>query len=309
MHFDRLLDACRGLPPVPTAVACPDDTNALGGALEAARAGLIDPLLVGEPARIHAAAQALGATIPDAWIVEAQGEDGAAERAVALVREGRAHAVMKGSLHTAALLSPVVRRTGGLRAGRRLSHVFVVDAPGHDRLLFVSDAAMNIAPTLAAKVDIVVNAVELAAACGATPPRVAVLAAVETVTPSMPATLDAALLAKMSERGQLRGAIVDGPLAMDNAVSPDAARTKGIRSEVAGRADVLVTPTIEAANMLVKGLSFVGGADSAGIVLGGTVPVMLTSRADSARARLVSCALAVLLDDYRHTGRSRVARA
>jgi phosphate butyryltransferase len=306
MLFERLLAACRGLPPIPTAVACPDDAASLSGVMTAARSALIEPVLVGEASRIRACAKALDLSIDHVPIIEAAGEHEAAERAVALVHEGRVRAVMKGSLHTAALLSKVVRRDSGLRESRRLSHVFVVEAPGCYRLLFVSDAALNIAPTLSQKLDIVANAVELAAACGASPPRVALLAAVETVSAEMPATIEAAALAKMAERGQLGAAIVDGPLAMDNAVSPEAASAKGIRSAVAGRADVLITPTIEAANMLVKSLTFVGGADCAGLVVGGRVPVMLTSRADSARAHQASCALALLLDSYRQTGRSRI---
>ena len=305
---------------MPTAIVCPDDANSLQGALTAQRAGLIVPLLIGDPARIRAAADAAGADLSGIELIDACDVAGssapgstASAAAVALVQQGRARAIMKGNLHSDTLLGQLVRRDSGLRTGRRLSHTFVTDMPGFDRLLQVTDGALNIAPDLATKVDIAVNAIELAAACGAQPPRVAVLAAVETVNPQMPASVDAALITRMADRDQIAGlpaggALIDGPLAMDNAVDAAAARTKGIRSSVAGHADVLLVPDIEAGNMVVKALTFVAGAETAGLVLGGRVPVILTSRADSPRARLVSCVLGLLLDDYRRTGRSRVAQ-
>lgn len=305
-NFARLRAACRGIDPMPTAVACPDDANSLGGTLAAMRGGLIDPVLVGDPARIRAAARALGADVDEARIVAADSEQAAARAAVALAAEGRVRAVMKGNLHSDTLLGCVVARDAGLRTERRLSHVFVVDVPRFGRLLHVTDGALNIAPDLVAKIDIARNAIDLAAACGASPPRVAALSAVETVNPQMPSSLDAALLTRMAERGQIRGALLDGPLAMDNAVDEQAARVKGITSEVAGRADVLLVPTIEAGNMVVKALTFVGGGETAGIVLGARVPVMLTSRADSPLAREMSCVLALLFDDWRRTGASRI---
>ncbi len=308
-HFARLRDACRGLPALPTAVVRPDDANSLGGAIAAWRAGLIQPVLVGARDRIAAAALGLGEDISAFESVDAADEADAASRAVEMVHLGRVRSIMKGNLHTDVLLRALFRRDSGLRTERRLSHVFVTDTPGFDRPLFVTDSALNIAPDLEAKLDIVRNAIDLARACGVEPPRVAIVSAVETVNPKMASTIDAALIAKMADRGQIPGALIDGPLAMDNAVNADAARTKGIRSEVAGRADVLLMPTIECGNVLVKALTFVAGGESAGIVLGGTVPVMLTSRADSPTARLVSCALALLLDDWRRHGRSRLGSA
>lgn len=306
-HFERLKSACQRLAPLPTAVACPEDRNSLAGALQARDEGLIDPVLVGDPNRIAQAAELAGQVIGSTEIVAADGEAACAGRAVGLVHDGRVRAVMKGNLHSDTLLAQVVRREGGLRTTRRISHVFVLDVPGFDRLLHVTDGALNIAPSLEAKVDIAGNAIELARACGAEPPKVAALSAVETVNPQMPSSLDAALLARMAARGQISGALVDGPLAMDNAVSIDAARIKGIDSEVAGRADVLLVPTIEAGNMVVKALTFVAGGETAGIVLGAQVPVMLTSRADSALAREISCVLALLLDDFRRQGHSLLA--
>ncbi|HMN80210.1 MAG TPA: bifunctional enoyl-CoA hydratase/phosphate acetyltransferase [Burkholderiaceae bacterium] len=319
-HFDRLEAACAGLAPMPTAIVCPDDALSLQGALATMRAGFIVPLLIGDAAKIRAAADAAGVDLDGIELIDACDAAGsssapgsaAAAAAVALVQQGRARAIMKGNLHSDTLLGQIVRREGGMRTGRRLSHAFVTDMPGFDRLVHVTDGALNIAPDLATKVDIAINAIELAAACGAQPPRVAVLAAVETVNPQMPASVDAALIARMADRDQITGlpaggVLIDGPLAMDNAIDAAAARTKRIRSEVAGRADVLLVPDIEAGNMVVKALTFIAGAETAGLVLGGRVPVMLTSRADSPRARLVSCVLGLLLDDYRSTGRSRVA--
>ncbi len=305
-HFARLVAAAKTLPPLPTAVVCPDDRHALGGTLLSAAKGLIAPILIGDAARIRAAAQELGADLTHFEIVDISDPHDAAARAVALVLAGQAAAIMKGNLHSDALLAEVVKKDGGLRSHRRISHVFAVDAPTIDHLLFISDAAINIAPDLATKVDIVQNAIDLARACGIAEPRVGVLSAVETVNPHIPSTLDAAALAKMAERGQIKGGIVDGPLAMDNAVDIAAAKTKGIVSLVAGRADVLIVPNLEAGNMLAKEFTFVAKAEAAGLVLGARAPVMLTSRADNDRARLGSCALAQLYDYWRRTGQSAV---
>ena len=308
-QFDRLLAACAGLPPLPTAVVCPDDPASLEGALQARDAGLIAPVLVGAEAEIRETAAGLERDLSGVPIVNVSGDEEAARRAIALAREGRVRAVMKGHLHTDTLLAAIVRRDDGLRTGRRISHVYVMDLPGIADLLFISDAAINIAPDLEAKVDIVQNAIDLARACGLPEPRVGILSAVETVTPTIPSTIDAAVLSKMAERGQITGGLVDGPLAMDNAVDLHAARTKGITSLVAGRAQVLIVPNLESGNMLAKELTFLAHAEAAGLVLGAQVPVMLTSRADDARSRLVSCALALLHDWWRAHGSSRVAGA
>lgn len=308
-QFDRLLAACAGLPPLPTAVVCPDDPASLEGALQARDAGLIAPVLVGAEAEIRETAAGLERDLSGVPIVNVTGDEEAARRAIALAREGRVRAVMKGHLHTDTLLAAIVRRDDGLRTGRRISHVYVMDLPGIADLLFISDAAINIAPDLEAKVDIVQNAIDLARACGLPEPRVGILSAVETVTPTIPSTIDAAVLSKMAERGQITGGLVDGPLAMDNAVDLHAARTKGITSLVAGRAQVLIVPNLESGNMLAKELTFLAHAEAAGLVLGAQVPVMLTSRADDARSRLVSCALAQLHDWWRAHGSSRVTGA
>lgn len=305
-HFQKLLAACEALPPVKTAVVAPEEEKALAGALAAAARGIIAPILIGDRARIEATAKAAGLDLAGAPIVEAATSDLAAAAGVALINQGGAAALMKGALHTDELLHHVVKRDGGLRIGRRITHVFVFDVPGHPHLLHVSDAAIAIAPTLEEKVDIVQNAIDLARALGCATPRVGVLSAVETVNPKMPSTLDAAALSKMAERGQIRGGLVDGPLAMDNAVDPGAARTKGLRSTVAGHADVLIAPNIEAGNILVKELAFLSHAEGAGLVLGAKAPVILTSRADDETSRLVSCAIAVLFDDWRRTGVSRL---
>jgi phosphate butyryltransferase len=305
--FDRLIAACDGLPPLPTAVAHPCDAPSLQGAAEAAKAGLIVPLLVGPEAKIRAAAKAAGVEIGGFQIIDAPHSHAAAARAVALVHEERARAVMKGALHSDELLAEIVKREGGLRTKRRISHVFVLDAPGLPHLLLVTDAAINILPDLMTKADIVQNAIDLARAIGIAKPKVAVMSAVETVNPAIPSSLDAAILSKMADRGQITGGLVDGPLAMDNAIDIDAARTKGIASVVAGMAEVLVVPNLEAGNMLAKNLTFVAHADSAGLVVGAAVPVMLTSRADDARARLASAALAVLFNHWKTTGESAVA--
>ena len=303
-HFARLIAHASQLPALRTAVVCPDDRNALGGAVLSAERGLIVPVLIGDARRIRAAAQELQADITKFELIDVADHREAAARAVALVNAGKAAAIMKGNVHSDELLAEIVKKEGGLRGSRRISHVFAIDVPTLDHLLFISDAAINIAPDLATKVDIVQNAIDLARACGVVEPRVGVLAAVETVNPNMPSTLDAAALAKMAERGQIKGGLVDGPLAMDNAIDVVAAKTKGIGSLVAGHADVLVAPNLEAGNMLAKELTFVAKAEAAGLVVGARVPVMLTSRADNDRARLGSCALAQLYDFWRRTGRS-----
>lgn len=305
-HAERMLAACEGLAPLKVAVVSPEEAKALGGALTAMRRGLIAPVLVGDPALVRATAAAMDADIRGIDIVEAHSHSEAAARAVALVHEGRAEALMKGALHTDELLKHVVKAEGGLRAGRRISHVFTFDVPGLDYLLHVSDAAIAIAPTLEEKVDIVQNAIDLARALGSACPRVGVLAAVETVNPRMPATIDAAALSKMSERGQIKGGVVDGPLAMDNAMDAGAARTKGVKGLVAGRAEVLIAPNIEAGNILAKELAFISHAEGAGLVLGAKVPVILTSRADDEMSRLMSCAMALLWREWRATGQSRM---
>ncbi|MBR0652273.1 bifunctional enoyl-CoA hydratase/phosphate acetyltransferase [Roseomonas terrae] len=304
--FNRLLEACRGIPPMPTAVAAPTDENSLGGTWEATKEGLIDPILVGPEAVIRAEAAKIGWDLAGVRIEAVSTAHDAPARCVALVHEGRADAVMKGNIHSDEVLRHVTKGDGGLRAGRRVSHVFVLDIPGHEGLLLITDAAINILPDLMTKADIVQNAIDLAQAIGLKQPRVGILSAVETINPAIPSTLDAAILAKMADRGQIRGALVDGPLAMDNAVDLEAARTKGIHSSVAGRADVLVAPNLEAGNMLAKQLVFLSQADTGGLVTGAKVPVMLTSRADDEHARLMSAALAVLYGHWRRTGQCLV---
>lgn len=293
--YQRLIDYCKELPPLPTAVVHPCDASSLTGALEAARIGLIAPVLVGPRARIEAVAQENSLRIGDVPIVEAAYSHAAAAKAVELVREGKAEALMKGSLHTDELMGAVVKRETGLRSARRVSHCFVMDVPGYADALVISDAAVNIAPTLEEKMDILQNAIDLAHALQFREVRVAVLSAMETVNPKVPSTVEAAALCKMVDRHQIHGALVDGPLALDNAIDPDAARIKKIDSPVAGRANVLLVPDLEAGNMLAKSLSFLAGADAAGIVLGARVPIILTSRADSMVTRLASCAVATLV--------------
>ena len=297
-HFDRLLKACDGLEPIVTAVVAPEDPVSLGGALTAARHGLIRPILIGSAKTIAAAAKTIGADLKDIEIVDVPSHDAAAAAAVELARSGVAGALMKGHLHTEQLLRHVVKRDGGLRTDRRLSHVFVMDVPGLDNLLIVSDAAINIAPDLAAKVDITQSAIDVAHALGIAKPKVGILSAVETVNPQIPSTIDAAVLSKMAERGQIKGGIVDGPLAMDNAIDVEAAKTKGITSLVAGHADILIVPNLEAGNMLAKELVFVAHAEAAGLAVGATVPIILTSRADGEKARLASCAIAALYREW-----------
>jgi phosphotransacetylase len=254
---------------------------------------LIVPILVGPRSKIEAIAKAAGIDISKYEIVDTPNSHASAAKAVELLREARAELLMKGSLHTDELMSAVVSREGGLRTGRRISHVFVMDIPTYHKVLFITDGAINIAPTLEDKVDICQNAVDLITALGVTDPKVAILSAVETVTSKIPSTVDAAALCKMAERGQIAGAILDGPLAFDNAISKEAAHTKGIRSRVAGDPDILLAPDLEAGNMLAKQLSFLANADSAGLVLGARVPIILTSRADSVRARIASCGVAM----------------
>jgi phosphate acetyltransferase len=292
--YEKVLERCRALDPIVTAVAHPCEASALAGAMDAAAKGLISPILVGPAAKIQEVAAANGIDLGKTRIVGAAHSHGSAAAAVALVRQGEAELLMKGSLHTDELLAAVVARETGLRTGRRLSHVFIMDVPTYHKVLLVTDAAINIAPTLEDKTDIVQNAIDFAVSLGATRPKVAILAAVETINSKMPATIDAAALCKMAERGQIKGGILDGPLAFDNAISQDAARTKGITSEVAGDPDILLAPDLEAGNILAKQLTFLANADSAGVVLGARVPIILTSRADSVRSRIASCAVAVL---------------
>src|SRR6056297_251505 len=294
VHFDAILKRAEPMRPIPTAVVVPEDAASLGGALLAAERTIIAPILVGDPARIREVAEAEGLDLGAAEIVPAKSVRDASRTAVDLVREGRAEALMKGRLHTDVLLRACLRKDVGLRAGRRLTHVFVMDVPGLDHPMLVTDAAINISPDLATKMDIVQNAIDLAISIGIEEPKVGVLSAIETINPKLPSSVDAALLSKMAERGQITGGLVDGPLAMDNAVDITAARTKGIRSEVAGRADVLVAPDLDAGNMLAKQLTYVAHAEGAGVVLGARVPIILTSRADGEKARLASCAVAAL---------------
>ncbi|CAN7804217.1 phosphate acetyltransferase [Paraburkholderia hospita] len=293
--YERLIEFCKTIPPTPTAVVHPCDQASLEGAIEAARLGLIAPILVGPRERIEALAASLGTDLAGLEIVDAPHSAAAAAIAVQLVREGRAEALMKGSLHTDELMAAVVKRDTGLRTARRVSHCFVMDVPGHDEALIITDAAVNIAPTLEEKGDILQNAIDLAHALRIEEVRVAILSAMETVNPKVPSTVEAAALCKMVDRHQISGALVDGPLALDNAIDLEAARVKKIDSPVAGRANVLLVPDLEAGNMLAKSLSFLAGADAAGIVLGARVPIILTSRADSILTRLASCAVAALV--------------
>jgi phosphate acetyltransferase len=297
--YQQLIDRCKKLPPTPVAVAHPCDQSSLEGAADAAKLGLIAPILVGPRARIEAVAAQFHINIAKLTIVDAEHSQDSAEKAVQLVREGKAEALMKGSLHTDELMAAVVRRDTGLRTARRISHCFVLDVPGHTEALIITDAAVNIAPTLKDKVHITQNAIDLAHALGAPDVRVAILSAMETVNPDVPSTIEAAALCKMADRGQITGAVLDGPLALDNAIDLQAAKIKKIDSPVAGRANVLVVPDLEAGNMLAKSLTFLAGADAAGIVLGARVPVILTSRADSVIARLASCAVAALVANAR----------
>jgi len=293
--YEKLLERCEGLEPVPTAVVHPCEANALQGAVEAGNRGLIVPILVGPQKAIEETAAAAGIDLGNSQIVDVPDSRASAAKAVELVREAKAEILMKGSLHTDELMSAIVSKEKGLRTNRRISHAFLMDVPTYHKVLVITDAAINIAPTLEDKVDIVQNAIDLAISLGRELPKVAILAAVETVTSKMPATLDAASLCKMAERGQIKGGILDGPLAFDNAISKQAAETKGIKSEVAGDPDILLAPDLEAGNILAKQLSFLANADGAGMVLGARVPVILTSRADSVRSRIASCAVAALV--------------
>ena len=302
--YERLLERCASLQAIPTAVAHPCEQSALAGAVEAGQKGLIQPILVGPKAKIEEVAKASKLDLSKAEIVDTAHSHESAAKAVALVREGRAELLMKGSLHTDELLGAVVARETGLRSGRRISHVFIMDVPTYHKVLIVTDAAINIAPALDDKVDICQNAIDLAHSLGVERPKVAILAAVETVTAKMPPTIDAAALCKMAERKQITGALLDGPLAFDNAINLQAAKTKGIDSEVAGDPDILLAPDLEAGNILAKMLTYLANADSAGLVLGAKVPVILTSRADSVRSRIASCGVAMLAaHSRRKTGR------
>jgi phosphate acetyltransferase len=292
--YEQVLLRCRSIDPIPTAVAHPCESTALIAALEAAQKGLIIPILVGPAAKIQEVAKRSGVALGDTKIVDAPHSHASAAKAVELVRQGQAELLMKGSLHTDELLSAVVAKETGLRTGRRISHVFIMDIPTYHKVLIVTDAAINIAPTLDDKVHICQNAIDLARSLGVGTPKVAILAAVETVNSKMPATIDAAALCKMADRGQITGGLLDGPLAFDNAISREAARVKDIQSKVAGDPDILLVPDLEAGNMLAKQLSFLANADSAGLVLGARVPIILTSRADSVRSKIASCAVAVL---------------
>lgn len=293
-HFERILKEAEPLAALLTAVVCPEEPNSLGGALLARRHTLIEPILIGSEAKIRKVAEEMNADLTGIQIIDLPHHRDAARCAVDLVHAGKAHALMKGHLHTDDLLRPTLDKQTGLRMGRRFTHVFVMDVPGLPHPLLVTDAAINISPDLKTKVDIVQNGIDLARSIGILEPKVGVLSAVETVNPDIPSSLDAALLSKMAERGQITGGLVDGPLAMDNAVDLAAARTKGLHSPVAGMADVLVVPNLDAGNMLAKQLTYISHAEAAGLVLGARVPIILNSRADDDMARLASCAVAAL---------------
>jgi phosphate acetyltransferase len=307
--YKRLIDTAKALPPVATAVAHPCDESSLSGALDAAKLGLIRPILVGPRMKIQAVAQKLKLDIAGHELLDTPHSHAAAAKAVELVRAGKAEALMKGALHTDELMAEVVKRDTGLRTARRISHCFVMDVPSYESAIIVSDAAVNIAPSLKDKVDIVQNAIDLARALRFPEARVAILSAMETVNPDVPSTVEAAALCKMADRGQITGGILDGPLALDNAINLEAASIKKIVSPVAGRANVLIVPDLEAGNMLAKSLSFLAKADCAGIVLGAKVPIILTSRADSVMARLASCAVASLIAATRRDSTARAIAA
>jgi len=303
--FERLIDRCRELPPVAAAVVYPLSDVALRGAVEGAQQGLIRPVLIGPETPLRELARTAGLDLSRCTVVAASDDAEAAASGVDLCRRGECEALMKGSLHTDAFLHPVLDERTGLRTKRRLSHVFVFDVPTYPKMLMVTDAAVNIYPTLEDKVDIVQNAIDLAQVLGEPSPRVAILSALETVTPRITSTIEAAALCKMADRGQITGGIVDGPLAFDNAVSPNAAAIKHLQSPVAGQADILVAPDLESGNMLAKQLEYLAEAEAAGIVVGARVPMVLTSRADSAKTRLASCAIAVLAAHGRRRDTSR----
>ena len=302
----ELINRAKAVRPTVTAVAHPCDESSLQATVEAARLGLIEPILVGPASRSREVAGRASLDLSAFRQVDSAFSHESAARAVGLVRNGQAEVLMKGSLHTDELMAEVVKRDNGLRTARRTSHCFIMDVPGHAEPLIITDAAVNIAPTLSEKVDIVQNAIDLLRDLGVSEIRVAILSAMETVNPDVPSTLEAAALCKMADRGQITGALVDGPLALDNAIDLEAARIKHISSSVAGRANVLVVPDLEAGNMLAKSLTFLAGADAAGIVVGAKVPIILTSRADSRIARLASCAVATLMAQARRTSTRRV---
>jgi phosphate acetyltransferase len=303
--YERLIARCKALAPLPTAVAHPCDESALRGAVEAAEMGILKPILVGPRKKIEAVAAQFNLDISPYELVDVPHSQAAAEAAVKLAREGKAEMLMKGSLHTDELMGAVVRSATGLRTGRRISHAFIMDVPKLDRAIIVTDGAINIFPTLTDKMHIIQNAIDLACALGMTLPKVAILSAMETVNPDVPSTVEAAALCKMADRKQITGGILDGPLALDNAIDLMAARIKQIDSPVAGMADILVAPDLEAGNMLAKSLTFMADADAAGIVLGARVPIILTSRADSVMVRLASCAVAALLAQARRENASK----
>ena len=292
--YDRLITAAQEVPSAVTIVAHPCDETSLRGALEAAEYRLIVPVLIGPESKIRQVAADNRLDLRSHEIIDVPHSHAAAAQAVTLIREGRGELLMKGSLHTDELMREVTASATGLRTERRISHVFVMDVPGHADTLFITDAAINIFPDLDVKRDIVQNAIDLWVMIGLGEPRVAIVSAVETVTTKIPSTIEAAALCKMAERGQITGGVLDGPLAFDNAISPEAAQIKGLTSQVAGQAQIIVVPDLEAGNMLAKNLSFLSHADAAGIVLGARVPIVLTSRADSVRSRLASCAVATL---------------
>ena len=297
--YERLLARCRELTPAATAVAHPCDESSLRGAVEAAEQGIIQPLLVGPRDKIEEVARQCGLEISPYEIIDAAHSHAAADEAVRLAREGRAELLMKGSLHTDELMGAVVRSATGLRTARRISHCFIMDVPNLDRPIIISDAAINIFPSMEDKMHIIQNAIDLARSLGIDKPKVAILSAMETINPKLQSTIEAGALCKMADRGQITGGILEGPLALDNAIDLDAAKIKKIESPVAGRADILIVPDLEAGNMLAKSLSFMADADAAGIVLGARVPIILTSRADSVLTRLASCAVAALVADDR----------
>jgi len=303
--YERLIARCAALPRAPCAVAHPCDESSLRGAVEAGQMGILKPILVGPKVRIEAIAKQFGIDISACELVDAPHSEAAAEIAVRLAREGKAEMLMKGSLHTDELMAAVVKRETGLRTSHRISHCFIMDVPAIDRVVIITDAAVNIFPTLEDKVHIVQNAIDLVLALGLQQPKVAILSAMETVNPKVPSTIEAAALCKMAERGQITGGLLDGPLALDNAIDLGAARIKKISSPVAGQADILVVPDLEAGNMLAKSLSFMADADAAGIVLGARVPIILTSRADSVTTRLASCAVDALVAKARRESLNR----
>ena len=299
--YDKLISLAKEVPPASTVVVHPCDETSLRGPCEAAELGIITPILVGPAEKITAVARQHGIDISRYQLVDAPHSEAAATNAVQLIHEGKGELLMKGSLHTDELMRAVTSGTTGLRTARRISHVFIMDVPTYADTLFITDAAINIFPDLEAKRDIVQNAIDLFTQIGLGTPRVGILSAVETVTPKIPSTIDAGALCKMADRGQITGGILDGPLAFDNAISPQAAEIKGIKSAVAGHAQILVVPDLEAGNMLAKNLTFLSNADAAGIVLGARVPIVLTSRADSVRSRMASCGVAVLYAHARRT--------